>query len=173
MVEADHTSHDAVVRYEVVRSALDALATILILTGFRYITSRLAFGLGRIILQSTRYDTEVRAKTWADTEDQEVHGRTGSCSAYGNGRSPSLLARTLSAGAGSAGTVAFMDQNGSQVPPFEPEEYARLEAAADIVGKSPEDFVHDAALKAAEDPFLKALGRTRDRVPQLAEVFAT
>jgi hypothetical protein len=59
------------------------------------------------------------------------------------------------------------------VPPFEPEEYARVAAAADIVGKSPADFVRDAALKAAEDPFLKALGRTRDRVPQLAEVFAT
>ncbi|MFE8950466.1 hypothetical protein [Streptomyces sp. NPDC007856] len=66
-----------------------------------------------------------------------------------------------------------MDQNGSQVPPFEPEEYARVEAAANIVGKSPEDFVREAALKAADDPFLKALGRTRDRVPQLAEVFAT
>ncbi|WP_435260344.1 hypothetical protein [Streptomyces sp. 1222.5] len=66
-----------------------------------------------------------------------------------------------------------MDQNGSQVPPFEPEEYARVEAAANIVGKSPEDFVRDAALKAANDPFLKALGRARDRVPQLAEVFAT
>jgi hypothetical protein len=65
-----------------------------------------------------------------------------------------------------------MDHNGRQVPPFEPEEYARVEAAADIVGKSPEDFVRDAALKAADDPFLKALGRTRDRVPQLAEVFA-
>ncbi|MFJ7078464.1 hypothetical protein [Streptomyces sp. NPDC098781] len=65
-----------------------------------------------------------------------------------------------------------MDQNGSQVPAFEPEEYARVEAAAHLVGKSPEDFVRDAALKAAEDPFLKALGRTRDRVPQLAEVFA-
>jgi hypothetical protein len=66
-----------------------------------------------------------------------------------------------------------MDQNGSQVPPFEPEEYARVEAAANIVGKSPQDFVREAALKAADDPFLKALGRTRDRVPQLAEVFAT
>ncbi|MFE2499592.1 hypothetical protein ACFXKS_36315 [Streptomyces scopuliridis] len=66
-----------------------------------------------------------------------------------------------------------MDQNGSQVPPFEPEDYARVEAAANIVGKSPEDFVRDAALAAADDPFLKALGKTRDRVPQLAEVFAT
>ncbi|MGW2892908.1 hypothetical protein ACWDDN_47980 [Streptomyces griseoruber] len=66
-----------------------------------------------------------------------------------------------------------MDQNGSPVPAFEPEEYARVEAAADIVGKSPQDFVRDAALKAADDPFLKALGRARDRVPQLAEVFAT
>jgi hypothetical protein len=66
-----------------------------------------------------------------------------------------------------------MDQNGSQVPPFAPEEYARVEAAAHIAGKSPEDFVRDAALKAADDPFLKALGQTRDRIPQLAEVFAT
>ncbi|MFE9454092.1 hypothetical protein [Streptomyces sp. NPDC006739] len=65
-----------------------------------------------------------------------------------------------------------MEQNG-QVPPFEPEEYARVEAAANIVGKSLQDFVRDAALKAAEDPFLKALGKTRDRIPQLAEVFAT
>ncbi|MGW5732930.1 MULTISPECIES: hypothetical protein [Streptomyces] len=66
-----------------------------------------------------------------------------------------------------------MDHNGSQVPPFDPEEYARVAAAADIVGKSPQDFVREAALKAAEDPFLKALGRTRERIPQLAEVFAT
>ncbi|MFI9617097.1 hypothetical protein ACIHCM_36490 [Streptomyces sp. NPDC052023] len=65
-----------------------------------------------------------------------------------------------------------MDQNGPQVPPFAPEEYARVEAAAHLAGKSPEDFVRDAALKAADDPFLKALGKTRDRVPQLAEVFA-
>lgn len=64
-----------------------------------------------------------------------------------------------------------MDQNGRQVPPFEPDEYARVEAAANIVGKSPEDFVRDAALAAADDPFLKALGQARDRVPQLAEVF--
>ncbi|MGW1046962.1 hypothetical protein [Streptomyces sp. NPDC002547] len=65
-----------------------------------------------------------------------------------------------------------MNQNG-QVPPFEPEEYARVEAAAHIVGKSPADFVRDAALAAAGDPFVKALGQARDRVPQLAEVFAT
>ncbi|MFD5234969.1 hypothetical protein ACFWJ5_42135 [Streptomyces qaidamensis] len=65
-----------------------------------------------------------------------------------------------------------MDQNGPQVPPFQPEEYARVAAAADIVGKCPQDFVRDSALKAADDPFLEALGRTRDRVPQLAEVFA-
>ncbi|GGN41055.1 hypothetical protein [Streptomyces fuscichromogenes] len=65
-----------------------------------------------------------------------------------------------------------MDQNG-QVPPFEPEEYERVEAAAHIVGKSPEDFVRDAALAAAADPFIKALGQARDRVPQLAEVFAS
>ncbi|MEU5438740.1 hypothetical protein AB0G73_36140 [Streptomyces sp. NPDC020719] len=66
-----------------------------------------------------------------------------------------------------------MDQNGPQVPSFDSEEYARVEAAASIVGKSPQDFVRDAALAAADDPFLKALGKTRDRVPQLADVFAT
>ncbi|MEU2556447.1 hypothetical protein ABZ589_33025 [Streptomyces sp. NPDC013313] len=66
-----------------------------------------------------------------------------------------------------------MDQNGSPVPPFEADEYERVAAAADIVGRSPQDFVRDAALKAADDPFLKAFGKTRDRVPQLAEVFAT
>jgi hypothetical protein len=66
-----------------------------------------------------------------------------------------------------------MDQNGPQVPPFEPEEYERVAAAAHILGKSPEDFVRDAALAAAADPFLDALGRTRDRIPQLADVFAT
>ncbi|MEU6381663.1 hypothetical protein [Streptomyces sp. NPDC046909] len=66
-----------------------------------------------------------------------------------------------------------MDQNGPQVPPFAPEEYERVTAAAHLLGQSPEDFVRDAALKAADDPFLKALGRTRDRIPRLAEVFAT
>jgi hypothetical protein len=65
-----------------------------------------------------------------------------------------------------------MDQNGRQVPPFAPEEYARVEAAAHLTGKSPHDFVRNAALKAAEDPFLKALEKTRDRVPQLAQVVA-
>jgi hypothetical protein len=66
-----------------------------------------------------------------------------------------------------------MDENGRQVPSFAPEEYERVTAAADLLGKSPEDFVRDAALAAADDPFLKALGKTRDRVPQLAEVFNT
>ena len=83
------------------------------------------------------------------------------------------LLLTHSVGGGPAGTVARMDQNGSQVPSFEPEEYARVEQAADLVGKSPQDFVRDAALAAADDPFLRALRKTRDRVPQLAEVFAT
>ncbi len=40
-------------------------------------------------------------------------------------------------------------------------------------GQVPEDFVRDAALAAADDPFLRALRETRDRVPLLAEVFAT
>ncbi|MET9915312.1 hypothetical protein ABZZ74_53445 [Streptomyces sp. NPDC006476] len=42
-----------------------------------------------------------------------------------------------------------------------------------LVGKSPEVFVREAALKAADDPFLRALSKTRDRIPHLAEVFAT
>ncbi|MEU9546261.1 hypothetical protein [Streptomyces mirabilis] len=46
-----------------------------------------------------------------------------------------------------------MDQTGPQVPPFEPGEDARVEAAAG-------------------DLFLKALGEARDRIPLLAEVFA-
>lgn len=66
-----------------------------------------------------------------------------------------------------------MDQNGPQVAPFGPEEYERVTAAAHLVGKSPEDFVRDAALAAADDPFIKALGKARDRVPHLAEAFAT
>ncbi|WP_327411317.1 hypothetical protein OG458_42025 (plasmid) [Streptomyces sp. NBC_01281] len=65
-----------------------------------------------------------------------------------------------------------MDENGSQLP-FAPDEYARVEKAAQLVGKSPEVFVRDAALAAADDPFIKALDRTRDRVAQLSEVFAT
>jgi hypothetical protein len=65
-----------------------------------------------------------------------------------------------------------MDENGSHLP-FAPDEYARVEKAAQLVGKSPEVFVRDAALAAADDPFIKALDRTRDRVAQLSEVFAT
>ncbi|MFF9432136.1 hypothetical protein, partial [Streptomyces sp. NPDC014746] len=52
-VEADRTDDEAVVRYEVVRSAMDtALGTIL--TGFRYATRRPEFGFGHIVVQSTR-----------------------------------------------------------------------------------------------------------------------
>ncbi|MFG2440709.1 hypothetical protein [Streptomyces sp. NPDC048508] len=65
-----------------------------------------------------------------------------------------------------------MEENGPQLP-FAPDEYARVEKAAQLVGKSPEVFVRDAALAAADDPFIKALDRTRDRVAQLSEVFAT
>ncbi|MFF3019707.1 hypothetical protein [Streptomyces sp. NPDC057939] len=53
MVEADRTDHEAVVRYEVVRSAMDT-ALGAILTGFRYATSRPGFGFGHIVVQSTR-----------------------------------------------------------------------------------------------------------------------
>ncbi|MEU0029686.1 hypothetical protein [Streptomyces sp. NPDC006335] len=80
--------------------------------------------------------------------------------------------RVLRGRPGPAGTVARIDQNGPEVEPFAPEEYARVEAAAHLVGKSLRTFVRDAALKAADDPFYKTLGKIRDRVPQLAEVFA-
>ncbi|MFE2839235.1 hypothetical protein ACFXI6_51325 [Streptomyces mirabilis] len=66
-----------------------------------------------------------------------------------------------------------MDQNGAPVSGFDPEEYARVEQAAQLVGKTPEVFVRDAALAAAADPFLKALGKARDRVAHLSEVFGT
>ncbi|MCX4460954.1 hypothetical protein OG585_48680 (plasmid) [Streptomyces sp. NBC_01340] len=66
-----------------------------------------------------------------------------------------------------------MEQNGPQVPPFDPEGYARVEKAAHLVSKTPEVFVRDAALAAAADPFLKALGDAGDRVAHLAETFAT
>jgi hypothetical protein len=52
MVEADRTDDEAVIRYEVVRSAMDtALGTIL--TGFRYATRRPQFGFGHIVLQTS------------------------------------------------------------------------------------------------------------------------
>ncbi|GAA2971954.1 hypothetical protein [Streptomyces enissocaesilis] len=52
MVEADRTDDEAVIRYEMVRSAMDsALGTIL--TGFRYTTRRPQFGFGHIVLQSS------------------------------------------------------------------------------------------------------------------------
>ncbi|WP_367141109.1 MULTISPECIES: hypothetical protein [Streptomyces] len=52
MVEADRTDDEAVIRYDVVRSAMDtALGTIL--TGFRYTTRRPQFGFGHIIVQTS------------------------------------------------------------------------------------------------------------------------
>ncbi|WP_332010804.1 hypothetical protein [Streptomyces uncialis] len=58
MVEADRTDHEAVIRYEVVRTAMDtALGTIL--TGFGYATSRPGFGYGHIVQQpSTAPDAQ-------------------------------------------------------------------------------------------------------------------
>lgn len=56
-------------------------------------------------------------------------------------------------------------------PGFDAEEYARVERAAHLAGKDPLTFVRDAALKAAEDPFLKALGQAADTVARLAVVF--
>ncbi|WP_405547202.1 hypothetical protein OG478_48760 [Streptomyces phaeochromogenes] len=66
-----------------------------------------------------------------------------------------------------------MDENGAPVSGFDPEQYARVERAAQVVGKTPEVFVRDAALAAADDPFIKALVDGRDRVGNLAEVLST
>ncbi|MEU9785981.1 hypothetical protein AB0H92_34320 [Streptomyces phaeochromogenes] len=66
-----------------------------------------------------------------------------------------------------------MDENGVPVSGFDPEQYARVERAAQVVGKTPEVFVRDAALAAADDPFIKALVDAGDRVGNLAEVFGT
>ncbi|MFE7777669.1 hypothetical protein ACFU5O_27975 [Streptomyces sp. NPDC057445] len=65
-----------------------------------------------------------------------------------------------------------MEQNGEMPSGFNPEEYARVENAARLIGKSPEAFVRDAALAAAEDPFLKALKHAGESVVRLAPVFA-
>ncbi|MEU9900117.1 hypothetical protein ACIBCS_41485 [Streptomyces phaeochromogenes] len=50
-----------------------------------------------------------------------------------------------------------MDENGVPVSGFDPEQYARVERAAQVVGKTPQVFVRDAALAAADAPFIKAL----------------
>ncbi|MEV6946805.1 hypothetical protein AB0N07_33520 [Streptomyces sp. NPDC051172] len=55
---------------------------------------------------------------------------------------------------------------------FDAAQAGPVSSARSVSGKSPQDFVRDAALKAADDLFLKALDRTRDHVPQFAEVFA-
>ncbi|QQM46240.1 hypothetical protein [Streptomyces liliifuscus] len=66
-----------------------------------------------------------------------------------------------------------MDENGALVAGFDPEQYARVVRAAQLVGKTPQVFVRDAALAAADDPFIKALGDAGTRVRNLAEVFGT
>jgi hypothetical protein len=66
-----------------------------------------------------------------------------------------------------------MEQNGAEVPAgFAPEEYEHVTRAARLIGKDPQAFVRDAALAAAEDPFLKALQHTGEAVTRLASVFA-
>ncbi|MFB7225170.1 hypothetical protein [Streptomyces sp. NPDC056227] len=66
-----------------------------------------------------------------------------------------------------------MSQNREEVPEgFAPDEYDRVLSAAAANGKTPEAFVHDAALAAADEPFLKALRNVGDTVDRLAPVFA-
>ncbi|OEJ21064.1 hypothetical protein [Streptomyces subrutilus] len=64
-----------------------------------------------------------------------------------------------------------MERNETPPPGFDAEDYARVERAAHLVGKDPLTFVRDAALAAAEDPFLKALEHAADTVERLATVF--
>ncbi|OEJ22948.1 hypothetical protein AR457_37695 [Streptomyces agglomeratus] len=65
-----------------------------------------------------------------------------------------------------------MEQSDGLPTGFSPDEYDRVAQAARGVGKSPEAFVRDAALHAAEDPFLDALAHARESVTRLAPVFA-
>ncbi|MEV4927072.1 hypothetical protein [Streptomyces roseoverticillatus] len=55
---------------------------------------------------------------------------------------------------------------------FPPEDYERLVAAAHGTGRTPEDFVHDAAMRAAEDPFAQALADTVAAIAEMAPAFA-
>lgn len=65
-----------------------------------------------------------------------------------------------------------MEQSDGPPTGFSPDEYDRVANAARGVGKSPEAFVRDAALHAADDPFLDALAHARESVTRLAPVFA-
>ncbi|MFD6465358.1 hypothetical protein [Streptomyces goshikiensis] len=55
---------------------------------------------------------------------------------------------------------------------FSPDEYDRVAEAARAAGKSPEAFVRDAALHAADDRFIDALTHARRSVARLAPAFA-
>ncbi|MFF3691592.1 hypothetical protein [Streptomyces sp. NPDC002187] len=56
---------------------------------------------------------------------------------------------------------------------FTADEYARIVEAAELVGKTPDVFMREAALEAAEDPFLKALKRAGDTVARLSSTFGS
>ncbi|MFC5724072.1 hypothetical protein ACFP1Z_28280 [Streptomyces gamaensis] len=55
---------------------------------------------------------------------------------------------------------------------FPPEDYERLVAAAHGTGRTPEDFVHDAAMRAADNPFTQALADTMAAIDEMAPAFA-
>ncbi|MFD4142832.1 hypothetical protein [Streptomyces sp. NPDC058572] len=52
---------------------------------------------------------------------------------------------------------------------FTADEYARIVKAAELVGKTPDVFMREAA----EDPFLKALKRAGDTVARLSSTFGS
>ncbi|MEV7512024.1 hypothetical protein AB0O57_29120 [Streptomyces sp. NPDC091201] len=64
-----------------------------------------------------------------------------------------------------------MERNEMPPPGFDAEQFARVTHAAQVLGKDPIAFVRDAALAAANDPFLKALEQAGDTVQRLAPVF--
>ncbi|MFI0742379.1 hypothetical protein ACH4PU_30535 [Streptomyces sp. NPDC021100] len=65
-----------------------------------------------------------------------------------------------------------MDQNEDLAIGFGPQEREQLLRAAEAAGKSPAEFVRDAALDAAEDPFPRALANARHSATELASAFA-
>lgn len=65
-----------------------------------------------------------------------------------------------------------MDQNEDLAIDFGPQEREQLLRAAEAVGKSPAQFVRDAALGAAEDPFPQALANARKSASELVGAFA-
>lgn len=66
-----------------------------------------------------------------------------------------------------------MERNETPPAGFDADDYAQVQHAARVAGKDPLTFVRDAALAAANDPFLKALEQAAATVQRLAPAFET